>query len=327
MKRRTTLFGLAGAAAASGGWTTARAESAAEYPSRPVRVIVPYAAGGGTDIWGRIATTAMAADLGQPFVVENRGGASGMIGTEAAARAPADGYNLLYTITTHVQAPVVLRRWSYDPIKDFMPIGRLGTTSLALVTRSETPANTLEEFVAWAKGKRMGYGSYAQGSIGHAFGLMFNQTAGLGMEHVSYRGEAPMAMDILNGQIAFGFHSPSVVGGHLKAGRMKALACSGERRIPSLPQVPTMLELGYPKEFGSASFNGLLAPAAVPQPILDKLAASFRKAAQDPDLQRRLIEIDVVPDYLGPQEFRDYMAAYLEDWKQVTERLNLYAES
>ncbi|WP_135467140.1 Bug family tripartite tricarboxylate transporter substrate binding protein [Crenalkalicoccus roseus] len=315
--RRRHLLGLAAAAIAP----AARAQGS--WPERPIRMIVPFPAGGATDIWARMTAEGLSPLLGQQVVVENRSGAGGMVGTEAAARAAPDGYTLLFTITTHVQSPVVFRRWPYRPLEDFAPIGRFGTTPLPFVIRADIPAQTLKEFVEWARGRDLSFGSYAPGSTGHAMAQLLNDVERLGMTHIAYRGEAPMLTDMLGGRIACGFHSMTAAGDYIRGGRLRPLACLGRERIPSLPQVPTFIELGYPEAFAFSGFIGLLAPARVPQPILDRLAEAFRQVMAREDINRRLREMDTLPGYMGPAEFREHIARVWQEWEALATSMNL----
>lgn len=309
----------------------ARAQgNAGTYPDRPIRFIVPFPAGGGTDTWARIAAEGMTPELGgQSIIIDNRGGAGGLVGTEAAAKAVPDGYTLLFTITTHIQTPVVMKRFPYDPVKDFAPIGRLGTTSITFCVGPAVPASirTMQEFTAWAKGRDLSLGSYAPGSTGHAFTLMLAEEAKFQMQHVAYRGEAPMLQDMMAGQIHGGFHSMAAAGEMMKAGRIRPLASSGERRVPSLGSVPTLLELGYSRRFTFNGFSGLLAPARTPQPILDRLTEAFRVAASKPETHQRLLAIDTFPSYQDPPTFRAQIERNLREWTEIATELNLTIES
>jgi tripartite-type tricarboxylate transporter receptor subunit TctC len=309
--------------ALGGALPLARPALAQSWPDRPIRWIVPFPAGGSTDLWARLVAEPMAADLGQPIVIDNRGGAGGLIGTEAAARATPDGHTMLFTITTHVTSPVVLRRFPYDPVADFAPIGKLGVTPLVLCASPSTQGNTVQEFAAWARGKDLSYASYAPGSSGHAYGQMFTDEARLNMTHVAYRGEGPMLQDMLAGNVACAFHSMAASGGAIRAGRIRPLALSGTQRLPSLPNVPLMRESGFSNRFAFSGFIGLLAPARVPQPILDRAVASFRKVMETPAVLARLAEIDTIPQYLGPDAFRDDIARALRDWTVLATELNL----
>lgn len=302
---------------------------AAGYPDRPIRFVVPFPAGGGTDTWAHIAAEPMQAELGQPIVIDNRGGAGGMVGTEYAAKVPPDGYQLLFTITTHIQSPVVMNRFPYDPVADFAPIGRLGTTAVNFVVGPKVPASvtTLAEFVAWSRGREISLANYAPGSTGHAFGLILAREAGLNATQVAYRGEAPMLQDILAGTVEGGFHSMAAAGEMVRARRVRPLAASGAQRSPSLPEVPTLVELGYSRRFVFDGFSGLMAPARTPRPILERLAASFRQAAEAPATLERLQRIDTVPAFLGPEDFGSFVATKLREWTEIAQELNLRVES
>ncbi len=220
MHRRGLILGLAAAPLAAPALAVRRARAQGSYPDRPIRVIVPFPAGGGTDTWARLVAEGMQPELGQPIVIENRGGGGGLIGTDAAAKATPDGYTLLFNITTHVQAPVVLRRFPYDPIKDFAFIGRLGTTAITFAIGPAVPSSvtTLEEFVAWGRGRQLAFGNYGPGSTGHAFALLLAQEARLTVTHIAYRGEAPLLPDLLSGQVHGAFHSTIAAGEMFKAG-------------------------------------------------------------------------------------------------------------
>ncbi len=320
--QRRHLIGLAAGCLA----LPAAAGAQGPWPERPIRVVVPFPPGGATDLWARLVTEPMAAALGQPFVIENRAGAGGMIGTEAVARAVPDGHTLLFTIASFVQSPVVFRRWPYQPLEDFAPIGRMGTTPLPFCVRAEVPARSLAEFVAWAKGRDLAYGTYSPGSSGHAFAQLLSDVAGLNMTPVHYRGEAPMLADVLGGRVSCAFHSMTGSGEHIRSGRLRALATLGRAGIPSMPQVPSFVSLGYPEAFGISGFVVMLAPARVPPPVLARLAAAFRDAMARPDVLRRLAELDTIAAWLGPEDFRTDIATYMRFWSELVTRMNLSAE-
>ena len=319
---RRGLAGLAGLA------LPGMAMAQGSYPDRPIRFIVPFPPGGGTDTWARIAAEGMSPELGQPIVIENRGGGGGLIGTEAAAKVAPDGYTLLFTITTHIQSPVVMKRFPYDPVTDFAPIGRLGTTAILFCVGPRVPAavTTMAEFVAWGRGRDLSFGSYAPGSTGHAFALMLAEEAKLEMTHVAYRGETPMLQDMLGGSIHGGFHSMAAAGEMMKSGRVRALVASGTARVPSMPGVPTLKEAGFSDRFAFSGFSGLLAPARTPPPVLERLVAAFRVAAMKPETQQRLLAIDTIPAYQDPAAFKAQIERNLREWTAIAERLDLSVE-
>jgi len=316
---RRSLLGLAVAGLA------APALAQSPYPNRPIRMVVPLPPGGATDIWARLVAEPMAALLGQPIVIENRAGAGGMIGTEAVKNAPADGYTILFHIANFVQTPVVLRRWPYQ-LDDFAFIGKFGTTPLPFCIRADIPATSLKEFVAYAKGRQLPFGTYSPGSSGHAFAQAFSDLEGLDMTAVHYRGEAPMLQDVLGGRIACAFHSMTGSGEQIRSGRIRPLATLGRTGIPSLPQLPTFVSLGYPDYFGNSGFIGLFAPVRTPEPIQAALVDAFRQAMARPDVLRRLAEMDTIAQYLGPVEFRADVDAYRRFWQGLVDRLGLTAE-
>jgi tripartite-type tricarboxylate transporter receptor subunit TctC len=323
---RRRLLGAAGSAAALAFPAIGRAQS--RYPDRPVRVVVPYPPGGGTDTWARMVIEGMQAELGQPFVIENRGGSSGLIGSDVVAKATPDGYTLLYNITTLVQAPVVLKRFPYDPIKDFAFIGRLGTTAITFAVGPAVPESvkTLPDFVAWGRGRQLAFGNYGPGSTGHAFAVLLAEETKLNVTQVAYRGEAPMLQDFLAGSFHGGFHSTIVAGEMFKAGRLRPLATGGPDRVPSLAdRVPTLLELGYSKRFDFSGFNGLFAPARTPQEVVDRLVPAFRKTVTAPAFIERLRAIDTIPGYEDPATFRASCERTLRQWQELAEALDLYS--
>lgn len=297
----------------------------APYPDRPIRVIVPFPAGGATDIWARLVTEPMAADLGQPIVIDNRGGAGAMIGTEAVARAAPDGHTLLFTISSSFQSPVVLRRNPYQ-LSDFAPIGKMGTTSLVFCVAANQPPRSMQEFIGHARGKSLNYGTYSPGSTGHAMAQLLSDSNNLDMAPVHYRGEAPLLADVLGGRIPCAFHSMTGAGEHIRAGRLRPLGVLGRDRIPSLPQVPTLLELGMAEDFAQTGFLGMLGPARLPPPIHARVAESYRKAMARPEVVSRLREMDTIPQWLGPEEFRADMEQYLRWWTALVERMGLRAD-
>jgi tripartite-type tricarboxylate transporter receptor subunit TctC len=228
---RRTLLGLAA------GGLAAPALAQAPYPNRPIRMVVPLPAGGATDIWARLVAEPMAAILGQPVVIENRAGAGGMIGTEAVKNAPADGYTILFHISNFVQTPAVLRRWPYR-VEDFAPVGKFGTTPLPFCVRADIPATTLREFVSYARGRQLAYGTYSPGTSGHAFAQALSDLEGLEMTAVHYRGEAPMLQDVLGGRIPCAFHSMTASGDQIRSGRIRPLATLGPPASRACPLCP-----------------------------------------------------------------------------------------
>ncbi|MDB5372545.1 MAG: Tripartite-type tricarboxylate transporter, receptor component TctC [Belnapia sp.] len=322
--QRRSLAGLAAGMLAAPGLTRAQAA----YPDRPIRFIVPFPPGGGTDVWARMVAEPLQAELGQAILIENRGGGGGMIGTEAAAKVPPDGYTLLYNITTHVQAPVTFRRFPYDPVADFFPVGRLGTTAITFCVGPSVPAEVkdLAGFVAWGRGRPLAFGNYGQGSTGHAFAVLLAEEARLQVTQVAYRGEAPMLHDLLSGSFHGSFNSMTASGEMIRARRIRPLATGGPERVPSLAaEVPTLIDLGYSRRFDFTGFTGLFAPARVPQAVKDRLVTAFRRVATSDSMLQRLRAIDTTPGYEDPETFRASIQRTLRQWAELAESLDLYA--
>lgn len=299
----------------------ARAQDA--FPSRPIRMVVPFPAGGATDVWARIVAAPMAERLGQPIVIDNRSGGSGMIGTEHVAKGASDGHTILFSISSFVQAPVLFRSTAYDPLNDFTPIGRMGTTALVFCASPAMPVGSLAEFVARARGQDLSFGSYGTGSTGHVFAQILSDHERLGMTHVAYRGEAPLLTDMLGGRVAGAFHSLTLVKEHLRNGRLKPLAFLGRERSPSFPDVPTLIELGYPEVVGWSGFFGAWAPVRVPAATRAALVEAYRTAMARPEVIRRLEELDVIVGYVEPEAFQAEIARAHAIWLDLVTRMNI----
>lgn len=297
-------------------------------PERPIRVIVPFPAGGATDVWARIVAEPMSEMLRVPVVIENRSGAAGMIGADAVAKAAPDGHTLLFTITPLVQSPVVLGNAPYDPIRDFAPIGQMGTTTLVFLVRGEFPVRTLREFILFAQeqrrqGRSLNLGSWAAGSSAHVFALAMNNTLDLGMTHVAYRGEAPMVTAYLSREVDCGINSLTSTREHIAAGRLRPLAALGDARHPGLPDVPTFIEQGVEVGRGWSGFIGLLGPARLPPPVHARLVEAFRDTMARPALRQRLLELDTDPVWLGPQDFAATILRVQQKWIELTRGMDL----
>ena len=271
------------------------AQTGVLYPTRPVRFVVPFPPGGATDLVGRLLATRLAEIWGEPVVVENRPGASGMIGTEVVARAPADGYTVLIPITTHIQAPAIYAKLPYDPFKDFVPISQICLSFTALAVPADSPVRTLKDFITRAKSSPgLSYGSFGAGSSSHIVGERFSRMADLGMVHVPYKGSSPMIADLLGGQLASGWVDVSTATPHFKSGRLQPVVVTGEQRAPMLPEVPTLLESGY-KGFEPLGWVGVMVAAGTPPEIAARLGADVLKVVQMPEVRSRLEEQTLLP--------------------------------
>ncbi|MEF7617299.1 tripartite tricarboxylate transporter substrate binding protein [Aquincola sp. MAHUQ-54] len=276
------------------------------YPSKPIRLVVPYAAGGNADIAARVVARKLSEGLGQPIVVDNRGGANGGIGTDAVAKSAPDGYTLLMVASGPIVVnPVFYAKVPYDPVKDLAPISQILTYQYALVVPGASPVKSVGELVEAARAKpgTMTYGSAGTGAGGHLAGEMLAWTTSTKMIHVPYKGNAPALNDLLGGQLSFTFDTVTTAAPHVRGGGLRALAVSGPRRASALPQVPTMQELGY-KGFDITQFVGLMAPAKTDPAIVRRLHQEVVKALKSPDVIERL-QVEGGNDLVGstPEAF------------------------
>jgi tripartite-type tricarboxylate transporter receptor subunit TctC len=291
------------------------------YPNRPVRVVVPFAAGGPTDIVGRVFAQKLSELIGQQFFVENKVGAGGNIGAEVAAKAPADGYTLLVaTVSTHAINPGLYARMPYDPLKDFAPISHVGITPSTLNVHPSIPAKDVKELIALVKANpgKYTYGSSGLGSILHLCGEEFKALAGgLDIQHVPYRGSAPMMGDLVGGQISMAFDGTPTALPQIQQGAIRAIGAGMAQRMKAMPELPTLQEQGL-KGFECYTWNAILAPAGTPQPIIDKLAAAIKVALDDPNVVKRLENAGVDPVFgRGPKETMEFLKAELAKWAPI----------
>jgi tripartite-type tricarboxylate transporter receptor subunit TctC len=282
-----------------------------------VRVIVPYAVGGATDIMARTVSQKLGDILGQPVLIENRTGANTAIGADLVARAPADGYTLMFTNdATFVINPILFGSLSYNMARDFVPVATVAYLNLALMVAADHPARNFTEFVAWAKARSgtLSYGSYGVGSQAHLMGEAFKKSTGTDIVHVPYKGAAPAMADVVGGQVAFTFPSIATMQGFLKSGKVRALAISGDRRSALLPEVPTFNELGY-RDIDIGAWYGFFAPAGTPREVVARLNAAVATLLSNRDfVEQGLIAQGMVPLNLSP----DQMAAHM---RSETERM------
>jgi tripartite-type tricarboxylate transporter receptor subunit TctC len=298
----------------------AAAQAWAQYPNRPIRLIVPAAPGGGTDITSRSFIPALADNLGQPIVIENRGGAGGSIGSDVVAKAAPDGYTLLMVYISHATNPTLITKLSYDTLRDFTPIALVSHEPTVLVTHPSVPAGSLAEFIAWAKeGAAKGKLSYATdpGSAGFLAGELFKQATGLrSIEYIPYKGSGPAAADVVAGHVPYMWSVISIVTPYAKAGRLKALSVASEKRAPGLPEVPTAAEGGL-KDFAVSGWYGLVGPAKLPRAIVERVHAEAVKALKDPKVLERLAASGSQPIGEGPEKFEALIKVEIARWNKV----------
>ena len=316
LKRRAFVFATAAVAVSLAPLVT---QAQPAFPTKPITIIVPFSAGGTTDILARVVGLYMGTDLGQPVVVDNRAGAGGNIGGQAAARATADGYTLFMgTVGTHAINQSLYKKMPFDPIKDFAPLSRVAMVPNLLVANPSQPYKNVKEMIAYAKANpgKINFGSSGNGSSIHLSGEHFKQMAGVDMQHVPYRGSAPAVSDLLGGQISVMFDNmPSAIP-HVKGGKLRALAVTTAKRSPALPDVPTIAEAGVPG-YEATSWFGLLAPAGTPAPIVAKLNASILKALADPEVKKKLAEQGAEPFGEKPEQFAAFIQAETAKWGKV----------
>lgn len=302
--------------------------AAPPYPVKPVKIVVPYPPGGSADLIGRMLADKLSKSLGQTVIVENKGGATGMIGSEFVARAEPDGYTLLIAIAdTHAINPAVIARLAYDPVQDFAPVALLATQPFVLAVGPSTPAKNVAEYVAAAKARpgAITYASNGTGGLQHLAMELFGSAAGIRTLHVPYKGAAPALSDVMGGQVDSLFISLQGAGGNLKSGKLHALAITSSARLATSPDIPTFAESGYPK-FQMQQWYGLLAPKGTPTGIVDKLSQEAKAAMNAPDVADKLRANGTEPVGSTPQQFQTFLAGEIAQWAAVAKANNIRAE-
>ena len=295
------------------------AQAQAAFPARALTIVVPFSAGGTTDILARVVGQYLSRDLGQPVIIDNRPGAGGNIGAQMVARAAPDGYTLLMgTVGTHAINQSLYKKMPFDPIKDFQPLTRVALVPNLLVAHPSQPYKTVKELIAYAKANpgKVNFASSGSGTSIHLSAEMFNQMAGVDMQHIPYKGSAPALNDLLGGQTAIMFDNmPSVIG-HVRAGKLRPIAVTTPQRSRALPDVPTIAESGVPG-YSATSWFGLLAPAATPAPVVAKLNASILKALADAEVKKKFAEQGAEPHGEKPEQFAEFIRSETAKWGQT----------
>jgi len=323
MRRYAISMLLAWICFAAAGPGTLRAET---YPSRPVTIIVPFAAGGPLDLIARAVGDKLSAELGQPFIVENKAGASGNLGTQLAARAKPDGYTLLVVLSSTLTAnPALYKNLAFVPANDFRPLSLVGQASQMLVVTPSMPVNSLSDFVAYAKAHPITYAHAGFGSPGHLTMEYFALKAGFSATGVSYRGNAPLVTDLLGGQVQAGFVSTAGVIQHVLAGNLKGLAISAQKRTELAPDIPTASESNYPN-FAVTTYFMMMAPEGVPDAIAALLENKVREALNAPDLRAKLRAQDITPVGSSAKEAEALLASETRLWAGVVEKANMQVQ-
>ena len=301
---------------------------AQSWPTRPVRLISPFAPGGGADITSRALALKLSPALGQQVVVENRGGAGGMIGVDMATKAPADGYTMvLGTIGPIAINPSLYKKMTYDPMRDLVPVSQAANALNVLVVHPSLPAKNVKEMIAIAKARpgQMNYGSSGPGATDHLAGELFNVLAGVKMVHVPYKGGAPAMLDLVAGNVQVVFSTVSTAVAAMESKRVRPLAMTGNQRFELMPDLPTVAEAGL-KGFEVNNWYGIFLPAGTPKDIVAKLNAEVVKALAAPDVKKRLIEAGIVATSSSPEGFTAYVKAESSKWAKVIKDAGITVE-
>lgn len=306
---------------------SANAQTSSSWPDKPIKIIVGYSAGGATDVLARLIAVKMSSTLGQSIVVENKPGANSNVGAELVVRAPADGYTLYaYSIANTINMSLY-PKLSYDAIKDFESIGMIAKIPNILVVNPNLPVKTVADYVRYAKESKDGitFASSGSGSSIHLSGEMFKMQAKIQMLHIPYKGSAPAVTDLLGGQVESMFDNAPSALPHIQAGKLRAIAVTSAQRSPSIPDVPTLAESGYPN-FDVQSWFALVAPAGTPKIIVEKLNAALNKALLAPDVRQRLHELAATPEPGSPEKMRDFQISEVKRWREVVKASGAKAE-
>ena len=292
--------------------------NAQAWPTKPVRMIVTFSPGGSSDIVARLVAIPLAAELGQPIIVDNKPGAGGTIGALEVASAAPDGYTLMLSNSAPISvSPAMQDQPRYDPVKSFTHVSYIGSVANVFVVHPSVPAKTMSELVAWigAQANPVVYGSGGIGSIGHLVGETMKKELGLKMEHIGYKGSSPMHNDLLGGTIKLAIDTLPQNVPFIKDGKLRAIAVTSPARSPMAPDVPSVLELGQ-KKLVAENFLGVAGPADLPKPIVDRLHAAMKKSLSDPKIAQRLAELGVQGGDMTPAEFTAFVAHQVREWRQ-----------
>ncbi len=297
----------------------------AQFPEKPLRMVVPFAPGGPTDIIARLVAARMGESMGRAVVVENRTGAGGTIGAAEVARSPADGYTLMFhNVSTAVVAHYVYRKLPYDTVRDFTPISRLADIPNVLIVNRDVPAKNLKEFIAFARANpgKLNYGSSGIGTILHLSGELFKQLTNTDATHITYKGSAPATAELMAGALTYLFDNlPGQIEG-IRAGSVRAIGVTTATRVPVLPDVPTLSEAGLPT-FRNASWFALYVRSGTPAEIARRLEAESIRAVNDPTVTQRIRDLGAIPIASSADDLGRFWRAELESWRPLIERLNL----
>jgi tripartite-type tricarboxylate transporter receptor subunit TctC len=304
------------------------AAAAPDYPTRPIRLVVPYPPGGPTDVVARILASSLSAKLGQTVVVDNRpGGAAGTVGSHVVAGADPDGYTLLLNQAGSLTIAPSLYKLDYDPLKAFAPIGIVAASPEILTLNPSVPARSLPEFIAYAKSNpgKINFGTPGVGTLPHLLGAQLQLEANIKVTDVPYRGAGPAVIDLLAGRMQMMIDSSSVLLVHIQAGKLRAIAVTSDRRLAQLPNIPTFAEAGYP-QLTESLWTGMLAPAGTPQPIIQKLNNVLNESLKTPEVLKAYQRLDIETKIVTPAELASFMAGETRKWADVIARAGIKAQ-
>ena len=300
----------------------ATAATAQTFPTKPIRIVVGFPAGGPLDQHARLLSDKLQGVLGQPVVMDYKSGAGGTVGAQEVMKSPADGHTIMLANTgVMVINPALYSKLPYATLKDFVPVARTAMQPLALLVNPNVPAKNLQEFMAYAKSRpgQVNFGSAGNGGISHLVPEMFKTATGLFMVHIPYRGSAPAFTDLMGGQVQFMAESIPQAASYHKQGKVRALAVTSKERNPALPEVPTVIESGI-KGFEVVGFYGFLAPAGTPKNVVNKLSEAFGQVLQMPDVRNRMVSQGADPAFLGADDFAKFLAAEMPRWADVVKK-------
>jgi tripartite-type tricarboxylate transporter receptor subunit TctC len=303
------------------------AQTDGAYPTKPIRLIIPFAPGGGTDLTGRAIAQKLSESLGQTVVADNRAGANGTIGADLAAKAPPDGYTISMISSSHSVNPSLMKRLPYDLITDLAPITQATTQPYALVVHPSVPAKSVKELIALAKAKpgTLNYGSSGTGGLSHLSGALLSHLAGIDINHVPYKGGSPAMIDVISGQIQMLYSTILQSHAHIAAGRLRPLAVTTAKRSRAMPELPTMAEAGV-KGYEVAGWYGVVGPAKLPRPIVTKLNQEIVRALKMPDVGEKMAADGSEPMGTTPEQFGAHIKAEVAKWRDLIQKAGIRAD-
>ena len=295
------------------------------WPTKPIRFVVPFPPGGSVDPLARLLAVRITGPLGQPVVVENHPGASGSIGAAVVAKAPPDGYTFLFVFDSHAVNPFLIPNLSFDTARDLAPVMLIGTAPMAIATHPSRPHRNFDDVLKAAKARpeTISYGSIGSGSLGHLTMTMLQEAGGIKANHIPYKGGGPLSQDLLGNQVELGIASVAVMAPHAKAGKLRAIAVTGDKRSATMPDVPSLSEAGFPG-FSALAWWGVFAPAGTARPIVDRLNGEFASALKQPDLNRQLTDqlgLDIVSS--SPDALQVFLLEQMARWSKVVKQHNI----